>query len=335
MFSMMAQEEQDYLYHFAKHHYVGAGAIVDLGCWLGASTIAFAKGLQENDRVELRNHKIHAFDLFRWDVSMNLFVQDASLKFAQGESFLNAYLQQIEPWQDQVQVYEGDLREFPWTAGAIEFLFIDAMKSWDLANGIIQKYFGSLIPGRSIVYHQDYAFFGSYWIHLTMDRLRDYFEPLYDVPNAWGFVFRLKQAIPEAVLAQSMLIADCSIEDIDRAFDSACELVSFEKKSQIIGAKVMALMAIHQTERAKFELEKAVAQGWSVADLDLTLGLSLPTHIMQHCLGRQFEREMQLKAEDQRSQQQIEALKARIAAMESSKFWKLRSFWFKLKNQEP
>jgi hypothetical protein len=328
MLSMMAQEEQDYLYHFAKQDYAGEGAIVDLGCWLGSSTIALAKGLQAHDRAELRNTTIHSFDLFRWDASMNLFVQDSAIKLNQGESFLPEYLKQIAPWKDQVQVYEGDLREFPWTAGAIEFLFIDAMKSWELANGIIQKYFGSLIPGRSIVYHQDYAYFGSYWIHLTMDRLREYFEPLYDVPNAWGFVFKLKKAIPEAVLMQSMSISDCSIEDIDRTYDTACDLVSLEKKSQIIGAKIMALMAIGQTERAKFELEKAVAKGYSVADLELTLGLSFSTHIMQHCLARQAEREMQLKAENA-------ALKTRIEAMESSKFWKLRSLWFNLKHQEP
>lgn len=327
MLSMMAQEEQDYLYNFAKREYVGEGAIVDLGCWLGASTVAFAKGLQDNAQPELRNSKIHSFDLFRWEGSMNLFVQGASLKFAHGESFLDEYLKQIEPWKHQVQVYEGDLRDFPWTAGAIEFLFIDAMKSWDLANGIIQKYFGSLIPGRSIVYHQDYSYFGSYWIHLTMDWLREYFEPIYDVPNAWGFVFKLKKAIPEAVLSSSRSIEDCSIEDIDRAFDTACELVSFEKKSQIIGAKMMALMAIGQTERAKFELEKAVSKGLSVADLDVTLGLSFSTLIMQHCMERQIEREMHLKAE-------IDALRTRIAAMESSKFWKLRSLWFKIKGQE-
>jgi O-methyltransferase len=310
--SMMAPSEQDYLYNFAKHQFVGEGAIVDLGCWLGSSTVALAKGLQENKP----GTKIHSFDLFRWDSSMNLFTQGSDLQFAQGESFLSEYLKQIEPWKDQVQVYEGDLREFPWTGGAIEFLFIDAMKSWDLANAIIQKYFGSLIPGRSIVYHQDFSYFGSYWIHLTMDRLREYFEPLYDVPHAWGFVFRLKKAIPEEVLARELSISDCSVEDIDRAFDTACEWVSTEKKSQIVGAKIMALMAIHQTERVRFELEKAVSNGLSVADLELTLGLSFPTHVIQHCSA------------------EIAELKARIAAMESSKFWKLRSAWFKVKRQD-
>lgn len=340
MLSMMTEEEQNYLYQFAKNQYVGEGTIVDLGCWLGASTVALAKGLQENGRIDVRNSKIHSFDLFRWDVSMNLFLNDTSLQFAPGESFLEEYLHRIEPWKDQVQVYEGDLQDFPWNGGAIEFLFIDAMKSWELTTSIIQQYFGSLIPGRSIVYHQDYAFFGAFWIHLSMYRLRDYFEPLKDVPKSWGFVFRLKKAIPDDLLQATYAIEDYSLTEIDAAFEAAYNLVSIEKKSQIVGAKLLVLMTLNQTEKAYLELEKAIANQISVADLQISLGLSLPLIVMQHCMHRIITSETQLHQNYQQFQidlvqanREIQDLNAKISAMESSKFWQLRYQWLKLKRK--
>lgn len=340
MLSMMTEEEQEYLYQFAKNQYVGEGAIVDLGCWLGASTISLVKGLREHDRAELRNTKIHSFDLFRWDASMDMFLNDTSLQFAPGESFLNAYLDRIAPWKDQVQVYEGDLQDFPWTGGAIEFLFIDAMKSWELANSIARQYFGSLIPGRSIVYHQDYSYHGTHWIHLSMYRLSEYFEPIYDVPNGWGYVFRLKKAIPESVLAQTLTIKSFSIAEIDAAFEQAYQQVSLEKKSQIVGAKLLTLMSLNQTELAYSELEKAVVNHLSIADLQIPLSLSFPFLMMQHCMQRMITSETQLHQNYQQQQteivqanQTIQDLRTRVAAMESSKFWRLRTQWFQLKRR--
>ncbi|BAS56440.1 MULTISPECIES: TylF/MycF/NovP-related O-methyltransferase [Leptolyngbya] len=47
----------------------------------------------------------------------------------------------------------------------------------------------------------------------------------------------------------------------------------------------------------------------------------------QNFVEQQIQREMQLQAENA-------ALRTRIEAMESSKFWKLRSLWFKLKHQQ-
>lgn len=44
MYSMLTDREREYLRTFALKEYAGQGAIVDLGCWLGSSTIALATG---------------------------------------------------------------------------------------------------------------------------------------------------------------------------------------------------------------------------------------------------------------------------------------------------
>jgi hypothetical protein len=44
MYSMLTDLEKQYLHTFAFKKYAGQSAIVDLGCWLGSSTIALAAG---------------------------------------------------------------------------------------------------------------------------------------------------------------------------------------------------------------------------------------------------------------------------------------------------
>ncbi len=56
--------EQGYLQWYCQNKYSGRGEIVDLGCYLGASTISEAKGLDKNPQVELKDGRIHAYDIF-------------------------------------------------------------------------------------------------------------------------------------------------------------------------------------------------------------------------------------------------------------------------------
>jgi hypothetical protein len=68
---MLTDREREYLRTFAFKEYAGQGAIVDLGCWLGSSTIALASGLREHPDLKLRSTLVHAYDRFIWDGWMN------------------------------------------------------------------------------------------------------------------------------------------------------------------------------------------------------------------------------------------------------------------------
>src|ERR1700684_1253803 len=48
IFGMIAQSEIEYLRSYARADYSGSGEIVDLGCWLGATTISLSQGLEKN-----------------------------------------------------------------------------------------------------------------------------------------------------------------------------------------------------------------------------------------------------------------------------------------------
>jgi glycosyltransferase involved in cell wall biosynthesis len=261
---MTSTNEQVYLETYAQNQYSGQGEIVELGCWLGSSTISLAMGLKQNLQVINRASRIHAYDIFIWYSSHNMerSVSGTSVakKYKDGDSFLDEYLLRIYPWSDLIKVHPGDLTQLGWDQRPIELLFIDAMKSWELANSILKDFFPSLIPGLSLVVHQDFAHFYQVWIHLTMYRLREYFTPLENHPFLYSsVVFRYVKAIPEEQLNASYSLASFSEKEAEAAFEYSMSITPKQMQPNIAAAKVMYFIQAGKAERAKLELRQARA----------------------------------------------------------------------------
>ncbi|WP_333299216.1 AMP-binding protein [Microcoleus sp. AT13-A6] len=258
---MTSWEEQVFLEDYTKNEYSGRGEIVELGCWLGSSTISLARGLEANSQVVVKNQRIHAYDIFTWVPAMEQIAKgtDVTGKFQDGDSFLDEYLKRINPWSHLIQVHPGNLTEIGWEGRAIEFLFIDAMKSWELTNSIIKNFFPSLIPGFSSIVHQDFAHYYETWIHLIMYRWREYFIPV-DLPEVDpSKVFRYIKQIPNEVWHYSYSFDDFSRDEVEAAFDYSLSIVPPQVQRNVIAAKVMYFIQVGKWERAKLEFERATA----------------------------------------------------------------------------
>jgi predicted O-methyltransferase YrrM len=57
---MITEQERAWFRGYAATSYTGAGAIVDLGCFVDSSTIALAGGLRANNK--LIDAEVHAYD---------------------------------------------------------------------------------------------------------------------------------------------------------------------------------------------------------------------------------------------------------------------------------
>ena len=264
---MISPEERSFFFQWAKDSYTGQGEIADLGCWLGATTAALASGLFENYKVKTKKERIFAYDNFRWDVSMDRFVVNTEFenKFRQGELCLSAFVKNIEPYSDCVEVCPGDLCNIGWKSRPLEFLLIDAMKSWRTANGVIKHFFPSLIPGVSIVAHQDFAHYYTSWVHLLQYRFRDYFEPLYGIHSSGTMVYRYKQNIPETMLNHTYSFSDFSETEIDDAFSYSLQICDPSAFPAVHAAHIMAYVHLGMKGKAMRLLKNA---GNSGADID-------------------------------------------------------------------
>lgn len=266
---MIGQTEKAYLYWYTKHIFTGEGTIVDLGSWLGGTTISLAMGLEDNKRLT-HNKLIHSYDEFVWGAWMNHLVQGTGLegRYQPGDSFLDEFKHRTSPWQQYVRSCPGDLAKVGWSGSSIEFLLIDAMKSWEAAIGVVQNFFPALIPGVSLILHQDFAHWYTAWIHPIQYRFRDYFEPKYDIPLSSSVVFQLCRPLPLDLLMQEWSVTQFSPAEVDSAFAYSLDIVCSEKRPNIIAAKAMYFLHQGQLDRATKEIAYARSQGYSF-DSDL------------------------------------------------------------------
>ncbi|HYY13208.1 MAG TPA: hypothetical protein VE758_02115 [Chthoniobacterales bacterium] len=251
-FGMTSWHEQDWLRTYAARTYHGRGAIVDLGCFLGATTIALAEGLTLNPRPP-SGAVIHAYDLFSWGKGFELWAKGKEVEgqIPLGGSFRPEFLKRIARWRDYIVVHEEDLARAQWQNGPIEFLLIDAMKTAETASAITHAFFPDVIPATGYVAHQDFAHAYTPWIHLIAYRLRDYFSLTADVPSSGTMVFRCERQLPLAAVDMDVLFSTCSTSELEAAFDYSLGLVRDEKKGNIIAAKAMAYRERGQIVRAR------------------------------------------------------------------------------------
>lgn len=258
--------EQAYLIWYMKNKYSGQGEIVDLGPWFGATTISLAIGLTKS-RVAEKRKKIHAYDMFIWKSEM--LWTSMEIKYKPYQSFFNEYMENIKPWENFIKVYPGDLNKANWKrTDAIEFLFNDVSKSWDLANSIIRIFYPSLIPGVSIIVEQDYAHCWTSWIHLIGYRFRHYFKAIYNIPGSPSVVFKYLMQIPDELLNTTYSISSFSMDEINSAFKYSLSLVIKEMQSNVLAAKVMCFYYLGDLDRAQYELKKVYDMGFNGRDLN-------------------------------------------------------------------
>jgi hypothetical protein len=256
-FGMTTRHEQHWLRTYAAKTFSGNGALVDLGCFLGATTISLAQGLALNPRGGQAT--IHAYDLFTWDEDFKLWAQGREVegRFSTGESFLREFLDRTEKWRDRIVVHEQDLTYAQWHSGAIEFLLVDAMKSPAIASTILRGFFPYLLPGRSYFAQQDFAHCYTPWIHLAAFRLRNHFSVAADVTRSATTVFRCEREFGPADVEMDLSLRSCPAAEIEAAFDYSLELVTADKKPNIIAAKAMAYRDRGDLARARDVIARA------------------------------------------------------------------------------
>jgi hypothetical protein len=260
---MSSNQERNFVYQYAAHDFKGEGAIVDLGCWLGSFTLSVAIGLRVNRRISGRKVCIHAFDLFRWHSWMDSRVANTRWagRYKEGDNFRDAFMEQVAPVADLVAIHGGDLNKERWEpAQPIEYLLIDAMKSWELTNNVVRNFFPALRPGLSLVHHQDFVHYYTPWIHLLMYRFRRYFEPLTYVPYG-SYIFLCRELIPRELLEKRYDWDDFSAGEAAEAFEYSLNLIPAAARANIFAARIM--MYIHRRDwtGAQTALDRVRAAG--------------------------------------------------------------------------
>ena len=241
----LIEPERTFMFDYASNLYTGEGEIVDLGCFLGSSTYPLAAGLEQNSNVANKSKRIFAYDRFEWNAWMERPASRYQLgkKYQENECFVDEFERQMGDKLPQINVVKGDLTKLSWPAESfIEYLFVDSMKDWSLCNNIIPGFYPAMKPGVSFLHHQDYVWYQTYWIHLTMYRMKDYFEPVDHKYLGPSRVFKYTQQLPAELIQGGLSVQDFDADEINAAFDHALSITHEPGHANITGARITALL---------------------------------------------------------------------------------------------
>ena len=202
---MIAADERNLLYTLSADHYSGEGCIVDAGAFLGASTMAFACGLQKNGRwTELPASSMPIESFERGIVYKNFerHARKACLPVPRiGESFEHILRLLLNPVRHNIRLHVGDILDFdPAPFREIEICFLDILKSEAVALHCLRAFFPHLLPGAYVI-QQDYFFDELPFIRYSMESLSEYFEYLGEIKSS--ALFRLQRSIDVRDLPES------------------------------------------------------------------------------------------------------------------------------------
>jgi hypothetical protein len=172
---MLGAEELQFLYYCGQTWFTGAGEIVDAGAFLGSSAAALGAGLRDNERVAVKTRRIHSYDFFEWaDFHQPFFEGRAPLE--PGQDTLPLFHQYTREFEPYIAVTKGDICAQRWPGRDVEILFVDFTRHWDDHEFLVRTFYPHLIPGRSMLIHQDYVFTVAHWLHIFMEYYADCFE---------------------------------------------------------------------------------------------------------------------------------------------------------------
>lgn len=250
--------ERDYYFHVASTRFQGRGGVVDLGSWLGSTTVSLARGIAANQSATARSTMIDTYDLFTWSSEYDEFAP-RGFRFEGGESFLPLFRANARPWLKQIRIHEGDLTRETWT-GPVELILNDAAKSWALAANIWRQFVAQLIEGGFLI-EQDFKHYYCPWLHLLHYRFRQCFTLDHDVAGGSTTAFRLTQSITSDQLVSAFEPTGYSADECKEAFEWSSRLVDPAWQPVLHAAHAMHYVHLGEAEAARRIFEQIAEAG--------------------------------------------------------------------------
>ncbi|MFM7446529.1 MAG: hypothetical protein ACKO2N_22010 [Tabrizicola sp.] len=192
----MLRMGESQLYHWLGRNVQGDGAVIDLGAYAGGSAARLLSGLALSGRT----CQLHAYDHFKSSRAVwAKWLKDEPVPDHDNADLLPLVRRHLAPWIDRVTLHPGEIANQRWTGGKIEILVVDAAKGSAIADHVAAEFYPALVPGRSVLVHQDYLMAVQPWLAAQMVALRDCFVPLAQV-DSFCVAFLFVKAVDAASL---------------------------------------------------------------------------------------------------------------------------------------
>ena len=256
---MISPSECCYLF-WAASRLLGAGCAVEVGSWLGRSSVHIAAGLAAGGWPT----PLHCFDGFVWAPND---VSKSTLPLRPGEDFQHYFLQNTASFSDRIWVHKTRIAQISWSGEPIELLFLDAPKRQVEIARCLEVFGPALIPGTSIIVAQDYLYFPAYSLAICLHTLRDRLKLAHVVIDGSTVAFLLTGALDLArERPADWEFRKWSAAKVEAAWDEILEPLPTSAQERLApgralhlydcGAKAAALRAMRALPMTPFQQDK-------------------------------------------------------------------------------
>ncbi len=210
--TMLTREEMRLLAWIAEHVAI-EGDIVDLGCFLGGSTVSLALGTTRSNAPK----RVHAYDVFEINDSLeHQFLTKRGHQAFGGSDAFPIFKHFTQYYASTITAHAGDITQIGWDGDNIALLFIDISKTKALNDFLLLHFFPALQPG-SIIIQQDFLLYQNPWLFPTMYKLRDSVD-LLSYAEDYSAVFGVRRSLSAKQLNSCLSLNTC-YEDTVTAID--------------------------------------------------------------------------------------------------------------------
>lgn len=226
--AMTTDAERECYYRLAKEA-AGKGAIVELGAWLGASTVYIAAGIRDSGV----GTKVQVYDKFVSSPAhirkVEAFYSKRNIDHAPIGPSMMAFRENLGRLIEYVEPHQGQIEQLRWGKKPVSLLITDAPKRVPQISPVLTTFRKALQPG-SIMAWQDFCHFPSYEIPACLYRIQDHIEFVEAVVPGTTLVFRVRsQWGAGEVSLDALALENWTPEGITAAWKYWFEFVAPEK----------------------------------------------------------------------------------------------------------
>ena len=253
---MTSVSECRYLFWMGSNQLRGVGDVVEVGSWLGRSSMHIAAGLAASDR---QTH-LHCFDGFTWAWGDS---KAADLPLKRGDSFEAYFLENVSAFADRITSHRTKIKDISWTGEPIEFLFLDAPKKQADMTRCLKVFSSSLVPSATVAI-QDYLYFPAYSLAVCCHQLARHLSLQQVVLDGSTVAFQVTEPFDfERIKPQDWDIRRWSVAKVQAAWDEILAPLPDQSRERLepgralhlydIGAKKEALEAVKALPMTEFQ----------------------------------------------------------------------------------
>lgn len=246
----MTTEAERQCYYRLVIDAAAAGAVVELGAWLGAATAYIAAGMRDAGV----STKAQVYDRFVWKPASHT-------KKAGGPITrppLEAFKANLGPLLAHVDAHPAEIARLAWRGGPVAVLICDAPKRIPEISHVLTAFAHALMPGALLAW-QDFAYFPSYDIPAAVMRLGDRLEMAEAVYPGTTVVFRVRRSWRlHDVSTDALALRRWTADEVEASWDAWAERLPAPMRPRFACGAALFLCDLGAVDRAQARLRAIV-----------------------------------------------------------------------------